>query len=146
MGEPWDAPHVGHELELMLAGRKPLSMFTSVVGLDEWPDEAVFDQAVADGRLTKAVQSRDLKCRDGSVAEFRRIMYAIPGEEWRLKAMILVHDLYLSLAPGFRPDLDRFIGHLLGYDRDDIEEGVKKALMKPDWLAADYKTAAKSLP
>jgi hypothetical protein len=138
-----DAPHVGQELELMLAGRKPLSMFVSVVGLDEWPDESVFDRAVADGRLTKAVRSHDWKCRDGSVAEFRRIMYAIPGEEWRINAMILVHDLYLSLPPGFRPDLDRLIGLLLDYDRDDIEKAARRQLSNPDHLAADYKTAAR---
>jgi hypothetical protein len=52
-------------------------------------------------------------------------MYAIPGEEWRIKAMSLVQDLYLILVPGFREDLERVIGLLLGYEREDIEYFVK---------------------
>jgi hypothetical protein len=47
-----------------------------------------------------------------------------PGEEWRIKALLLVQDLYDSLVPGWRPDLERVIGLLLGYDRQDIERFV----------------------
>jgi len=42
-------------------------------------------------------------------------------EEWRIKALLLVQGLYDSLAPGWRPDLERVIGLLLGYDRQDVE-------------------------
>jgi hypothetical protein len=124
-GEPSVGPHEGRELELMMAGLKPLSMFTSVVKMDEWPDEGAFDERVAGGQLTKEVKTRTVTCRDGSTALFRLIMYAIPGEEWRIKAMSLVQDLYLILVPGFREDLERVIGLLLGYEREDIEYFVK---------------------
>jgi len=45
-------------------------------------------------------------------------------EEWRIKALLLVQGLYDSLAPGWRPDLERVIGLLLGYDRQDIERFI----------------------
>jgi len=35
--------------------------------------------------------------------------------------ILLVQGLYDSLAPGWRPDLERVIGLLLGYDRQDVE-------------------------
>ena len=53
-------------------------------------------------------------------------MYSLHNEEWRIDAFLLVQDLYYSLAPGWRPDLDRVIGLLLGYDRIDIEEFVAR--------------------
>jgi len=72
--EPSVGPHEGRELDLMLAGRKPLSMFSSVTNMDEWPDEATFDEVVASGRLTKAETKRVLTCRDSSTAEARCLL------------------------------------------------------------------------
>jgi hypothetical protein len=44
---------------------------------------------------------------------------------------MLVQDLYHSLVPGWRADLDRVIGLLLGYDRDDIEHFLKTRAAAP---------------
>ena len=123
-----------------MARGKPLSMFFSVTKLDEWPDEGSFDELVRDGRLAKSVITRERPCRDGSTAESRTLLYAIPGEEWRIDAMILVQTLYDSLLPGWREDLERVIGLLLGYDREDIEYYVKtRAFVLPE-------RSAKKLP
>ena len=51
----------------------------------------------------------------------RELLYALPGEEWRIKAYLLVDDIYASLVPGWRPDLERVIGALLGYEREATE-------------------------
>jgi hypothetical protein len=51
----------------------------------------------------------------------RRILYASASEAWRIPAMLMIQDIYATLVPGRRPDLERAIGWLLGYDRGDIE-------------------------
>jgi len=107
----------------MLAGTKPLSMFTEELDTEFklFPEED-FDRLVAEGRLTKSVTFEPTKNPDGSDSHFRRVLYALPGEEWRINSMPLVDELYFSLTPGWRPDLERMIGLLLGYKREEIEE------------------------
>jgi hypothetical protein len=115
-------PHEGRELELMIAGTKPLSMFVEPIPSElEYFPEANFDALVSDGRLIKSVSVEAIRAPDGNSGQVRRILYALPDEEWRIKSIILVQNLYSSLAPGWRPDLDRVIGLLLGYERKDIE-------------------------
>jgi hypothetical protein len=105
-------PHEGRELALMKAGKKPLSMFVVEPGVDIFP-EAEFDALVSACALTKRVQDE---------GEVRRVLYALPGEEWRIEAMLLVTHVY----SGWSPDLERVIGALLGYERGDVEAFIKK--------------------
>jgi len=108
-----------------VAGTKPLSAFLEVVSQDvECFPEENFDALVAQGQLTKAVSITTKRVPDGTEHQLRRVLYALPGEEWRIKALLLVQGLYDSLAPGWRPDLERVIGLLLGYDRQDIERFI----------------------
>jgi hypothetical protein len=106
-------PHEGRELELMKAGQKPLSMFVEETGVALFP-EVEFDCLVAEGALTKRVQEE---------RAVRRVLYALPGEEWRIEAMLLVVRLY---PPTWSPDLERVIGALLGYAPSDIEAFIEK--------------------
>jgi hypothetical protein len=115
-------PHEGRELELMLSGRKPLSMF--VVDAEGLFPEQDFDAHVTAGRLKKAVSVEMATAPPGGTVEVRTIIYAVPAEEWRMKALRLVLDLYASSGPGWKPDLERVIGTLLGYEREDIEEFI----------------------
>ena len=115
--DPSIGPNEGRELELMAAGSKPLSMFVEPIPPDaECLPEAEFDAMVAQGRLTKAVSTYIGTIREGSKHHFRRVFYALPGEECRINAFLLVQKVYDSLAPGWHPDLDRVIGLLLGYE------------------------------
>jgi hypothetical protein len=110
----------------MISGIKPLSMFVEEVPADfESFPERDFDSLVSSGKLVKSVSMETLPGPDGRRHKVRRVLYALPEEEWRIRATLLVHDLYRSLSPGWRPDLDRVIGLLLGYDRDDIENFLK---------------------
>ena len=113
-------PHDGRELALMKAGKKPLSMFVVEPGVDIFP-EAEFDALVSACALTKRVQDE---------GEFRRVLYALPGEEWRIEAMLLVTSVY-SGRSGWSPDLERVTGALLGYERGDVEAFIKKISEKP---------------
>lgn len=118
-------PHEGRELELMLSGSKPLSMFVECVPVEfEIFPERDFDRLVSQGNLKKRVSMHSAKTPNGQDVSVRRVFYALPDEEWRIQAMLLVLDLYDSLVPGWRLDLDRVIGLLLGYDRADIEKFV----------------------
>jgi hypothetical protein len=115
-------PHEGRELELMIAGTKPLSMFVEPIPREfEAFPEAEFDALVSRNKLIKVVSMETVKRPDGKDGQVRRILYTLPDEEWRIKSLLLVQNLYFSLTPGWRPDLDRVIGLLLGYERKDIE-------------------------
>jgi len=130
-------PHEGRELELMLAGTKPLCMFVEEVPCEvELFPEAEFDALVAEGRLLKNVSSNLVATPQGTKEPVRRVLYCLPHEEWRINAMMMILQLYHSLSPGWRPDLDRAIGLLLGYERADIERflewhGLSKSPLMP---------------
>ena len=51
---PGSGPHEGRELELMLAGAKPLAMFNDDLPEGMEPPEIAFDPYVAEGRFVKA--------------------------------------------------------------------------------------------
>ena len=117
-------PHEGRELALMLAGVKPLSMFVEPVDCDfELFPEEEFDKLVLQQKLKKRVSIE--KSGKTDQPDMRRVLYSLPGDEWRIDAMILVQQLYATLLPGWRPDLERVIGLLLGYERVGIESFVK---------------------
>jgi hypothetical protein len=106
----------------MIAGTKPLSMFVEPIPPEfEYFPEADFDALVSEGRLIKSVSVESIATPDGKSGQVRRVLYALPEEEWRIKSLLLVQNLYISLTPGWRPDLDRVIGLLFGYERKDIE-------------------------
>jgi hypothetical protein len=109
----------------MIAGEKPLSMFVVPTDADfEYFPEEDFDLLVKQGKLTKTV-AIEQSAIPGAEA-VRRVLYALPDEEWRINAMLHVQSLYESLGPGWRPDLERIIGSLLGYDREDVEEFLRR--------------------
>jgi len=65
----------------------------------------------------------------------RKVLYATVNEAWRIPAMRLIDDAYLKL-PGWRPDLERLIGSLLGYDSEDVELFIQR-LAKNNKLSYD---------
>lgn len=121
---PGIGPHEGRELELMLAGKKPLAMFN-----DDWPEdmvspEVVFDPYVCEGLIVKdEIFVPSSAYRDGSL---RYYYYALPGEEWRIRRMIELHrGFFVNRVPTTR-ELETEIGRLLGYDEADIAVYVER--------------------
>jgi hypothetical protein len=49
------SPHDGRELQLMLEGKKPLSMFTIEDNVEDYPDKR-FDAFTLEGRFVKGVR------------------------------------------------------------------------------------------
>jgi hypothetical protein len=121
-------PHEDRELELMLAGKKPLAMFTELSPVETGLiPEAEFAPYVSSGRLAM----REVFEPTDNVPEFpqavfvRRVLYALPEEVWRIEAMLLVCQVATRLRR-WDEGLERVIGKLLGYEDHQIEAFVKK--------------------
>lgn len=111
-------PHEGRELELMLAGEKPLAMFNDDLPTDMEPPEIAFDPYVAEGRFVKAEIA--FSCSIPNLPLLRYYFYALPGEEWRIARLIeLERRIFEHRLPTTR-ELETEIGRLLGYDDADI--------------------------
>lgn len=121
-------PHEGRELALMLAGQKPLAMFVEIVPIESGivPDVA-FAPHVAAGRIVmrEVFDPAPRLPVDVKDARVRRVFYALPGEAWRIDAMLLVCRVYEQQG-GWDAGLERVTGKLLGYADDEIEAFLRK--------------------
>ncbi len=120
--------HTGKELQLMLAGKKPLSMFYMI---PTWsPMNASYLRGssptfVEDGHFSKAERIFELGYdpRIGRNRRIRYVLYCLKGEEWRLEAMVLVKKAVLNTGR-YDEGLDRMTGYLLGYTDDEVEAHI----------------------
>ena len=105
------SPHDGRELQLMLEGKKHLSMFLAedTVEYEDYPDKR-FDAFTSEGRFVKDVRIEKFVLVNGVETSTRRILHATASEAWRIPAMHMIQDIYVTLMPGRRPDLERAIG------------------------------------
>ncbi|MDQ0472447.1 hypothetical protein [Labrys wisconsinensis] len=124
---PWhftrEAPYLNHggfELPLMLEGRKPFAKFSNVYP-DEWFDDVIgrFDPFVQEGRFVRRIVTRPFdepaRWHDGGIVDgFREVYFALPGEEWRIDAYLLLVEV--GLKAGWNDALERYEGSLLGYE------------------------------
>ncbi|MGO4705815.1 hypothetical protein AB4072_08565 [Microvirga sp. 2MCAF38] len=124
---PWhglrDAPYLIHtnfELPLMLEGRKPFAKFSEFYPSD-WFDEQIlkFDPFVAAGRLIRRVVTWPFEppthLANGRIIRgMREIYFALPGEEWRIDAYLLLNQVMRKT--GWNDGLERYEGLLLGYE------------------------------
>lgn len=110
-------PHEGRELELMLAGKKPLAMFSDIVpSCYEWPD-AVFEPHVSSGELVKKEFLTETP--DGR-HKVRTLFFALPDEAWRIdEAYALSRKQFETWCDEASETCAR-LGRLLGYREEDI--------------------------
>lgn len=121
-------PHEGRELELMLEGKKHLSYFFFEVGIerDIFPEDE-FERLVNSGFLAKDERIEVMISPETkSDTTVRNILHATVTEAWRIPAMRTVQDIYRRMGPGWRPDLERVIGSLLGYDPEHVEAFIAR--------------------
>jgi hypothetical protein len=125
---PWhpldDRPyqvHTDRELALMLAGVKPLAVFCdecpSLHGLYVIP-EREFEPHVTNGRLVKREQivppAATAPVVKGQRIGSRRVLYALPSEQWRIDAYLLLWKT--AEKSGWNEGFERMEGSLLGYE------------------------------
>src|SRR5438477_11135485 len=89
------SPHDGRELQLMLEGKKPLSMFLTdnTVEYEDYPDKR-FDAFTSEGRFVKDVRIEKFVLVNGVEMRTRRILYATASQAWRIPAMLMIQDIY----------------------------------------------------
>jgi hypothetical protein len=108
--------HSGFELPLMLEGRKPFAKFSGVEPC-EWLDEilAPFEPFVAEGRLVRRIERRThTRGTDATRYRIREIYFALPGQEWRIDAYLLLVEV--GYRSGWNDAYERYEGRLLGYE------------------------------
>ena len=135
MSAPHPEAHTGRELEMMLAGRKPLAWFTFSEDYDtDLLEEHLraFEPHVREGRLIECAYSEEVAFdpRVGRRLRMRTLLYALPGEEWRIPAMrlVLATNGSLTRLQDAKPNeaIDRIIGALLGYTESEIDTYVNR--------------------
>ena len=110
-------PHEDRELELMLAGTKPLAMFTEVVPPSfEFP-EAEFAPYVATGEI---IRYEEIYRNPRSEFATRIVYFALAGEEWRIDALHAINDAIFSGRRATTEQDDIETGRLLGYSDEEI--------------------------
>jgi hypothetical protein len=119
------ANHTGRELELMVAGKKPLAMFYAEVG--ELPDE----ELIPENRFSPYVKAGEF-IRGETTLEgayhprwkrnvvVKYVFYALRAEAWRIPAMVLVMNQQLKVRMP-NEAIDRVTGALLGYTEEEID-------------------------
>ena len=111
-------PHEFRELELMLSGEKPMTMF-----VDEDPGnfvipEADFDPHVRAGTFIKG-EAIYPKPDDPYTPRF--VYFALPSEGWRIDAMHAINGAVYSRRRKVTDDGEFEIGRLLGYSREQVQ-------------------------
>jgi hypothetical protein len=119
------ANHTGRELELMLARKKPLSMFYGEIG--ELPNEEVIPEArfapfVERGQFVRGETTLELAYHPHwkRNVQVKYVFFAVSDEAWRIPAITLVLKSSLKI---FRPDetSERLTSALLGYSDAEID-------------------------
>ena len=115
-------PHEGIELKLMLAGKKPMAMFSDVV-------PPSFDMKIEDffayvdtGRIVHVEETYLSKsaCND----PFHYVYFALENEAWRIDEMRSINHNIIDNDACLTDELERRIGDLLGYAPEQITEYI----------------------
>jgi hypothetical protein len=131
------ANHTNRELELMLAGRKPLAMFYAEAS--ELPDERLipedrFASFAASGLFVRGETHVPGGFHDGTQRDlqFKYVFFALKGEQWRIPAMkILLHE---SVKGGWNETCERGESSLLGYTQPEIDAWCRARFPNPSAL------------
>lgn len=123
---PGIGPHNDRELELMLAGTKPMTMFSDAVHVSDYFPEADFAPHVEAGRI---IRFEEIIPRPPF--EMRYLFFALPGEEWRIEeALVMCRNLCAGTVTDHDADSAR-MGELLGYSAEDIAAFLDHSKRQP---------------
>ncbi len=116
-------PHDDRELELMLAGKKPLALFYDTVPECGVIPEREFAPHVDSGKMIKGerIFPSSEGSRTGSTPPVRVVFYALPEEVWRIdQAISLMEEVVFQRGRPHDED-DARLGRLLGYTGEEIK-------------------------
>lgn len=116
--------HTGRELYLMLNKNKPLSVFVEKTHKGHMPKhipELFFEPYVKSGQL---VQYKHLQnAADSDQTVIHTILYALPHEQWRIKAYMLLYEI--AEKTSWNEGFERMEGRLLGYTETQNDAYIK---------------------
>ncbi|PWR23935.1 hypothetical protein [Zavarzinia compransoris] len=121
-------PHEGRELALLRQGTKPLACFTGLEaegGAFAFLDEDELAALVAEGLVVTEEAWSEARGPDGAAHRLHHLYVARAGEAWRIPALRMIEAIY-GQGPGWRPDLERVIGALLGYGEAEVEAFLRR--------------------
>ena len=123
--------HSNRELLLMLQNKKPLAVFSTNYPPESSEDtvpEPLFEPFVHSGRFVKreVVETPS----DADRQPIRRVFYALPGEEWRVDAYMLV--MRTAQISGWSEVLERMEGSLLGYSDEQNDHYLDLMKRRPN--------------
>jgi hypothetical protein len=107
--------HTGRELLMMLSGDKPFAAFVDIHpsnSEDEIIPETYFEEYVKSGRILKFEHIE--RQNEKTTHSLRRVMYALPGNEWRVNAYLMIWKL--AYKYGWNEGFEQIEGYLLGYE------------------------------
>lgn len=108
--------HNGRELEMMLAGEKPLAVFLQEPPLQK--ADALGSQNLAphveSGVLHESTRTYSFRSDNGEDVEIRYWLYATVNEDWRIPAYYLLLDMLHNWGT-WSSQLECLQGTLLGY-------------------------------
>jgi hypothetical protein len=129
--------HTNRELPMMLAGTKPLAVFTHerVDGFEKSDALASQDFAphVTDGTLSEHLRTFQIPLRSGATLDIDYWFYTLRGEEWRVEAYLLLLEL-MHRGP-WCPQLEWLEGTLLGYTDEENLYHLSQAYPEDQFVA-----------
>ena len=117
-------PHELRELELMLAGRKPLAVFCDGVPASFELPEKDFAPHVASGRI---IRREEIYLDPRADYPGRFVYYALPEEAWRIEALHRINEAIFTGRRKATEQNDIETGRLLGYAEEDIQRFLDHA-------------------
>jgi len=111
-------PHEEKELDLMLSGDKPLTMFSDTIPSSMELPEAEFQPYVENGFLVK--KETITKVPNYKDITLRHIYYAPKDEAWRIDAMIEINNTVFSGTRPITDEEEKETGYLLGYTPEQV--------------------------
>jgi len=119
------ANHTNRELELMLEGKKPLSIFCEELSLlpdEEFIPENKFSPYVITGDFIRdeILIKGPFSSKLGRDTQIKYVLFALKDEEWRINAMMLLKEQH-SKALKWNETCERVESALLGYNEEEID-------------------------
>ena len=116
-------PHDDRELELMLAGEKPLALFYDTVPECGVIPEKAFAPHVDSGKMIKRERlfPSTEGSKTGSTPPVRVVFYALPEEVWRIEQAVSLMEEVVFQRGRPNDEDDARLGRLLGYTEGEIK-------------------------
>jgi hypothetical protein len=112
-------PHEGQEIALMLAGEKPLALFSGFADETGNIPDPDFEPQVRGGTIVKWEFQVDLPSEEG-LPLFRHVLLAHPEETWRIDDAYAILNGHMGDPRRHSDDAHVRMGRLLGYSEEAV--------------------------